>query len=274
MTRVLMTVAAILLVFATGPTRAWAEASRVRILLVLDTKGNADLKKRRAQTLAKMKAGLGRAFRRAGLQQRYTLDVLAGSHVTPEQVLRYYKRLRTGPSETLVFYGNMHGATDPQRGPFFKVGSGRLYRADLREALLARRPRLAVLLTDACANFLRDGSPRKGPPPVHLPGPARYPSGRWTNPVRDLFFRHRGVVDVNATRVGLSSWGHPRHGNYFSVAFAELLNRPVARFDRNRNGFVEWREFYRVLERQTRHITRVNRLRQQPQAYSLGQRAS
>ncbi len=273
MTRVLMTLAAIVLVFA-GPTRAAAEASRVRILLVFDTKGNADLKKRRAQTLAKLKAGLKRAFRRAGRQGRYTLDVLAGANLSPEQVLRYYQRLRTGPSETLVFYGNMHGATDPTRGPFFKLGSGRLYRADLREALLARRPRLAVLLTDACANFLRDGSPRKGPPAVHLPEPARDPAGRWTNPVRDLFFRHRGVVDVSATRIGLSSWGHPRYGTYFSVAFAELLNRPVARFDRDRNGFVEWREFYRVLDRQTRYITRVNRLRQLPTAYSLGRRAS
>src|SRR5947209_2467229 len=94
----------------------WAEASRVRILLLSDRSGNARERQRRAVTLNRLRSVLRRSLRKQGLRGRYTLDVLAGPRLTPDTVLNYYRNLRTGPDEALVFFGNAHGGTNPQRG--------------------------------------------------------------------------------------------------------------------------------------------------------------
>jgi hypothetical protein len=91
--------------------------------------------------------------------------------------------------------------------------------------------------------------------------------------VRDLFFRHAGVVDINACMRGeLSSgkleWG----GSLFTNALLSLLRNREADFDFNKNGVTEWSEFFPYLREGTFEAgQRVPRgkVRQIPEAYRL-----
>src|SRR5262249_19514344 len=134
-------------------TQVRAEASRVRILLLSDRSGNARERQRRAITLNRLRSVLRSSLRKQGVRGRYTLDVLAGPRLTPDTVFNYYRNLRTGPNEALVFYGNAHGATNAQRGLYISLSKRPLFRSELKRAMLRKNPRLAVILTDTCAGL-------------------------------------------------------------------------------------------------------------------------
>lgn len=137
------------------------EASRVRILLVLDT----DDKQGVTWGLDgdNMQAVLQAALRKQKLDARSTIDIFTGSKVTPEKILGYYASLQTQPSETLVFYYSGHGGLKAGKGHFLALHAGHLYRKDLLAALTKHRTRLVVVLTDCCANPA--GGAIQGEPP-------------------------------------------------------------------------------------------------------------
>jgi hypothetical protein len=232
----------------------WAEASRVRILLLSDRSGNARERQRRAVTLNRFRSVLRRSLRKQGLRGRYTLDVLSGPRLTPDTVLNYYRNLRSAPDEALVFFGNAHGGTNPQRGLYISLSKRALFRSELKRAMLRKNPRLAVILTDTCAGLpgrparnAKAGKPRRSRAPRQGSGNGRA--------IRQLFFQHRGVVEINAARTGYSSWGNPRIGDYFTRALGNLIAGPASRIDRNKDGFVTWSEFYPALDREARRVS-------------------
>jgi hypothetical protein len=63
--------------------------------------------------------------------------------------------------------------------------------------------------------------------------------------LRDLFFRHTGVVDINGCAKGALSHGTLQWGgSLFTIAFFDLARKKTADFDKNGDGFVEWSEFF------------------------------
>src|SRR6058998_1048554 len=102
----LMVVAAIL-----APSRAAepGEATRVRILMALYTKKGETPGKERVDGEAIQRV-VEAGFKAQGLQGRYTLDVLSGDDATVDNVVKYYRDLKTSPSEALVFFYSGHGA--------------------------------------------------------------------------------------------------------------------------------------------------------------------
>lgn len=137
------------------PGQAWAqalqEASRVRILLVLDTDD------RMGSTWGldgeNMKEMLEATLKRQKLEGRFTIDVFTGSQVTPANILRHFSTLKTDKTEALVFYYSGHGGFNAVRGHFLALHWGMLYRNELVAAMKKKEPRLIVLLTDCCANI-------------------------------------------------------------------------------------------------------------------------
>src|SRR5262249_41891116 len=177
------------------------------------------------------------------------------------------QRVNTGPSEPLLFYANCHGLTDPKRGHYLRLGTQRLFRSDLRDAMREKNPRLAVILTDVCADLTSEKLPHSRPMARKRKPPR---PGRGRGVLRDLFFRQTGLVDVNAAKRGFSAWGASRRGNHFTRSLVRLLEHPAKRFDRNRDGRVDWREFYDVLARDTMRSAAERGKRQPPQAFALG----
>src|SRR4051812_35583068 len=93
-----------------------AEASRVRILLVIDDNAPDTAGAAFDLDLRSLKPALEKALHEQGLDDRYTLDVLQRAAATRANVLAYYAKLRVRPSEALLFYASGHGVTHPTQG--------------------------------------------------------------------------------------------------------------------------------------------------------------
>ena len=93
--------------------------------------------------------------------------------------------------------------------------------------------------------------------------------------VRDLLgFRHEGLVAIiTAAKIGDLGFAGKQEGSYFTVALVKMFQAPVAQFDKNHNGLVEWaREFFPKLSQATQRTAASNQQRQIPQAFFLGKR--
>ena len=233
----------------------------------------------------------------AKVTDRITVEELPQSMMNPDNILGYYQNLRVEPNEAIVFWYAGHGGTDPMRGHFLGVSGGSLERSRLVEVMRSKNARLTVILTDCCSNLAQMESTR------------RLTAGSdWSDALLDLFFRHRGVVDItaatfDATRidpitgapgVGEFGWYLSGVGGLFTNSIVELLSsgRPD-RLDRSGDGFLDWSEFVDGLtDRMRRDYSKlrqpaiegrlsqeelttrllIGQTTQTPQSFSLGRR--
>jgi hypothetical protein len=290
----------------TGQRRI-SEATRVRVLLAIDYDANPrlvgiDMVKR--SILSALKPDLG--FQRddptfAGLAKvtdRITVEELPQHMMNPDDILGYYRSLRVDPDEAIVFWYAGHGGTDRVHGHFLGISGGSLERSRLVEVMTSRNARLTVILTDCCSNSARMESAR------------RLTAGsEWSDALLDLFFRHRGVVNItaatfDATRidpmtgepgVGEFGWYVDGVGGLFTSSIVELLTSGRSdRLDRSGEGFLDWSEFVdgltermrkgysklrepamdgRLSQEEVNTRLLIGQTTQTPQAFSLGRRA-
>lgn len=143
---------------------------------------------------------------------------------------------RVAPNDAVVFYFSGHGYFDTQLRSFnLVVADGDkvkgLPRADVRNRLLAMKPRLAVLLTDCCAGDQRMSL-------VRIP-PESFPV-RWTKPLfRSLFLETSGVVDITSSTPPELSWVSSEYENsVFTWALVKTLR------SREQDGNATWRDIF------------------------------
>jgi hypothetical protein len=263
------------------------EATRLRILLVIDTEGHAARDNGFALDAANMQRAIKVTLREQNLEDRYTLDILQGKDVTPEKVLGHYRDLKVKPTEALVCYYSGHGGADKERGPFLQMGNGRLFRSELRAAMEAKRPRLVVLLSDCCANYsigtgvaaptsrlqliLDDKEAGKGPKRKRADDGARQNTLKTVRgeTFRQLLFRPRGVADITSCEVGKVAFSSPARGGYFTTTLTALLGADGDRFEAEADGAVGWAGFFHVLQTATSERARTDTYSQTPRAFSL-----
>lgn len=141
----------------------------------------------------------------------------------PEYILGALQKLRPGPQDVVLFYFTGHGAVD-DRGHYFELAHGKLYREDVRQLLENKGARLVVLLTDCC-NARSDGKLMMAPAP-YAERPARI------SPLfRALFFTSRGVVDINGSSPGESA--------FLTPDFEETGELPGSLFTKTLSNYVE-----------------------------------
>jgi Caspase domain len=211
-------------------------------------------------------------------RDRAEIRVLTGKDVNAEAILAYYRSLRIGSDDALFFYYAGHGATDPQQGHFLalqELKSTPLLRDDLRRAMLAHQPGLAVLMTDCCGTRFK------------LPGRARRiytdeGTAATIDPVlKCLLYQARGVVDITAAS-GNDAFGDDHDGGIFTRTFDRLVRGGIAPLESDGDGFVSWTEFFGRLQRETEgtFVTwaqhrralgeEVDQTSQKPYAFALG----
>jgi hypothetical protein len=227
-----------------GPAPA-QDGGRVFALLVLDTDAHiAGLERDGQGIVSVLQKGLGGPT-------RLNLDVLSGADVRPDAILTYYRTVRSSPNDVLLCYYSGHGATIEGRGHVLTTSYGNLLRRTLRAAMEARRPRLAVLLTDCCSTLIK---PRRGPPAPGAPAPQ---PPRLSPLLRCLFLQHRGTVDVTSSSFAESSWSDSDRGGFFTSALCNVLGTgEVEPFDQDNDGFVTWTEVFDAVRSQTQEIYR------------------
>lgn len=148
-------------------------------------------------------------------ENRLQTRVLSGRSVSRSNILGAIRSIgvRSG-KDTLMLYFSGHGGYDTtNRDHAIKAGRDETYRTDLRQAIQARRPRLAVILTDTCSNYV------SRPPRVGAPAPP----GGLSPAFKSLFFDPQGLVDVSCTQPGEFAIGDD-NGGYFTTALCEYLS--------------------------------------------------
>lgn len=218
-----------------------AELKKLHILLVFDTNDN------------KLAPGLERDEKRLAWlwanvipRDRYTLKVIKGNAVTADAVLAQVRRLKLGKDEGVLFFYGGHGAIDPKKGHHFQLTKGRsLLRGEVLKALEGTGAGLTALVSDCCSTVHKaKGVTPRALPKVIVPA-AIHP------PVRDLFFRARGLVDVTGASKDEASWGDIR-GGLFTRAFVKMLMLPLGDLDSNKDGALSWAEFFPQLRTDTK----------------------
>ena len=215
------------------------ELKKLHVLMVIDT--NTNLK----ESITVDKERMELFLRHTIPPDRYDLKMLTGDEVTDKAVLDYYQKLQTNASEGLLFYYAGHGATDKDKGHFLAFREAKappLLRSTLRQAMADKHAGLDVILTDCCSN--RFPLPKRTRRAVHAPPTTIAPL------VRNLFFQHRGVVDLTASTEN-SSFGDDDEGGIFTRTLCRLLTGEIEAVDKNNDHFATWEEFYPFLEAQT-----------------------
>jgi len=254
---------------ANRPKECWAvreELTRVRALIVVDT--NSNVRVCEEQNLRNLYAALTAGIPR----NRLEITVLSGEHATPQNVLRYYQNLQTGPNEAVLFYYGGHGGVDatrrfndgPTLGHCLTMTAGGLYRRDLIAAIKARNPGLAVILTDCCSSYFQSGNSTSDSESSNENG--RIQAMGLSHACRCLFFQHRGIVDITASEPGSFAYGYEAIGGFFTFGLTRIVVAPEqCLLDGGRN-FITWGTVAHEVNVQViREITKINA--------SIGQRA-
>jgi hypothetical protein len=216
------------------------ELKVLRVLLVIDSDSNL------ADSVRRDRDNLQGALESNIPEGRRKIDVLEGKKVTREEILRYYRDLKVGPDDALLFFYAGHGATDPKLGHCLQPQMGKtplVPRAEIRKAMQDKSAGLVLLLTDCCSTALRTMKPSPRDP--MSPAPRMHPI------LRCLFFQHHGTVDITAAEDGTGSYGDADHGGVFTGALVSLLQGDLKDMDQNNDGFLTWNEFFPHLTRET-----------------------
>ena len=198
----------------TRPPTPPAAPPRLHVLLLVDDT-NKD-----AGPANKAGAALFEQTLRAGVPEHRlgTVETLSGPAVTPDRVRARIAALGVRPQDTVVclYSGAMEQDEASRAHTLTPAAGGRFRRADLREALLARRARLTVLLTDAPAYRVL---------PEMLP-PYRPPAGPFA--LDRLLFENAGLVDLHAAAAGETAFPRGGEGGLFTLAVVDELRQVKA----------------------------------------------
>jgi hypothetical protein len=173
-----------------------------------------------------------------GHEDRLALTLLQGADATPAKVTAYYRDLKVGPTDTVLFYFSGHGATHSRRGHIMALGDKAVFRADLLEVIARKKPRLTVCLTDCCA-VLFGGKPEV----------SRDLSFSWPT-VQSLFLRHSGVVDINACSIGECAYCDAK-GSVFTRGLIAGLAKAPHELGGESTDYVHWDDFFRYVRKRT-----------------------
>ncbi len=136
--------------------------------------------------------------------------------------LKAIERCPAGPNDTIFFYWCGHGVFDEKEGEHYLKVRGTedemIPRKDIRNALKRKRARLAILITDSCSTPIPGGIAPAAAPRISSGMPALY---------KTLFFKSKGLVDVNSASPGQNALIWKGTGGIFSFWLAMTLSFQV-----------------------------------------------
>jgi len=186
-----------------------------------------------------------RLFQSSVPKDRLNLVAMKMDEITPDKVLQTVKEINPSEKDTLVFYYSGHAASAAGNGGHFfqlKDEQGRsveLQRRTLLAALLEKKVRLTVLLTD-CGNIEEKAS-ETTEKNAHTKSVQTIVSPETMLPVMEaLFIKPAGTVDITSSKRGEASFADAT-GNNRGSCFTWSL---VALFEKHRNNpAITWQEF-------------------------------
>jgi hypothetical protein len=204
--------------------------------------------------------------------------VLYGDAATPQHIKNYYDGLRVDAQDAVAMYFCGHGALDFQYRHYMQLPQGPVYRSELLRHMKNKGGRLTVLISDCCSGLYLGKVAIRG---YNQDDSGGVPWGVFSPVLRDLFFRHEGVVDITSAQIGTFA-GCGQDGGYFTRSLIASLQLRDWQLDLDRDGFVSWKEVFDLVGEQTNRefMSRMSEAEKQkhhqytqiPQAFDLGRR--
>ena len=222
---------------ASGLRTASAAASKAHFLMAFDTNDKTIGRSCAIDRDNLMRTLLGtRTFR--GSNDRMSWTILSGRSCTKRNIMNHYRALSVRSGDTVFFYYSGHGGRSASTGHFLALPDGLLDRTVLRKAMRKAGGRQTILLTDCCANLVDVK--------VFEHSTRTRPNARLLS---QLLFQQRGLTDVVSAKKSHYAFGNNEFGGYFTSSFWKNLYEPISLHDRDRNGFVTWKEFIASVSR-------------------------
>lgn len=213
------------------------ESGRLRVVLMMDTE-DPDIGESVKVDAKNLESLFQDAFEKH--KDRLEITKLAGKDFNTKALLAHLTTMKIDPADTLLVYFSCHGVTDPQRGHLLVMrdpaGKTTLVpRARVRELMQAKNPRLAILLSDSCANLMDTETPRSVAKPD------------W-KVIQSLFFKPRGLVDLNSVSEGESANCDSKRGGIFTRWFTFLLRAEFSKLNPSSDEQVHWHDLIPQLQ--------------------------
>jgi len=210
---------------------------------------------------------ISRLFRANVAQKAVTVLKIPAENISRQTVLSLITNLPLREDDAVAFYYSGKGNRDNRHGQYFEFSASKeeCYRSEVLSAILAKKVRLCVLLSDLCDSVVANQPPVVSAAPSEEP--AEKPEGTVNGKAHEenvssekvpepesaaetsplffsLFFYSRGVVDIHSAAMGQASCaGHNEIGKFTEV-FAGLLNV-------NRSKMLSWRWMFPYLREGT-----------------------
>jgi hypothetical protein len=157
-----------------------------------------------------------------------------------DKILTAIGNLPNGPDDAILFYYFGHGELRDNDRPFLltREGADAISRSKLVEAIKKKKAGLTVILTDASFAVV----PKRPGPPI-----AAAPIVPETEPLfKKLFFRTKGVIDVNGCKKGqiAATCPEPADGSLFSLSVRRVLQQ-------ENQSTKSWKEILAEIEQET-----------------------
>lgn len=147
-------------------------------------------------------------------ESKRNVTILVGDSLTPEALFETIEKIELDPNDSFLLYYCGHGVVNENGDHSFSLPTGKVRRAEIREAIRKKNPRLCVLLSDCCA--VLDATPLIVPRVIPI-------QTINSELIRLLFFRQSGVIDINSARRGEVALCSDQRGGLFTSKFCDLF---------------------------------------------------
>ena len=242
--RILWSVALILVGFLSVATSLQAET--IHVIIAADTDPE-----RATAAIAKAtqhdKEEFERIFRANVPESQLAVHAIPLEKTWSADILRIVDELVVAPEDTVVFFYTGHGAYDTAKKQlFFQIAAkpattekSDLYRNDVLDRILAKNPRLTVMISDCCnvpasANVVYGARSAAAAPATIRPQKTISPL------FESLFINIKGVVDITSSKLGEASGiNAQKGGSCFAIPMIDLLSTHKDNYDLDWKTFVD-----------------------------------
>ena len=184
-----------------------------------------------------------------------SIDELLSSddELTADNILGWLRRVNPGPDDVVFVYFSGHGGADIEgaKERFLRVQNvqgGNLYRKELVKIMEGLNCRLKILITETGSSGPQGTKPRRSTNTRRFVGVSTHTPLTQTDVLRQLFFEHKGFLNLTATRLGHFAIGNINDGGWFTEALIKgMLPPDLSEVDRNpQDGFVSWEEVFEL----------------------------
>lgn len=236
----------------------------IYVLLVIDngnpTTGHQhETNKQRIETL--MQRSVVSMLTEKGLRTTVSIDELLSNdrQVTKSNILGWLQEINPGPDDVVFVYFSGHGGADKTGAKerfFYVERNEKLYRKELVKAMEGLNCRLKILITATGSTGPPPTKPKPSTNTRRFVGVSTDAPLTQTDVLRQLFFEHKGFLNLTATSLGHVAMGSADEGGWFTKALIEgMLPAELSELDRNpQDGFVSWEEVFELTTVHLNHI--------------------